>query len=134
MKRAPAVQTIRFAPQTDLVEAERVAAAVNAVNQAWAAVMTLPSIVSPVLKANKKIVLGAANSNIAEGAMLVVDGQESFLLKPNGNGKKWVVGATTRSTPGDKTVANIWSDGNAHMVVVRNPDGTESDPVSLGGR
>jgi hypothetical protein len=78
-----------------------------------------------------KLVMGSAGSNIAAGARALVDGVEAFTLAPNGKGTKWVVKKTVRSTPGSRTIAELFATG-VHTLVVENPDGVRSDPVSVG--
>jgi hypothetical protein len=78
---------------------------------------------------NGKLVLRASGSNIAPGATLVVDLSERFALKRKG--AKWIVKKSTRSSPGSRTVADIWADGRGHTVVVVNPDGETSAPVAV---
>lgn len=88
-----------------------------------------PVLVSPQLKGGKKIVLRATGSNIQPGAILVVDGSESFALAKKG--AKWVVTAGARSQPSGRSVRAIFSDGSAHSIVAINPDGESSEPESL---
>lgn len=78
-----------------------------------------------------KLLIPAAGSNIVEGARAIVDGVETFALGRNAAGTKWVVKKFAVSTPGGRTVAQIWSDGAAHSVVVENPDGARSAPASV---
>jgi hypothetical protein len=71
----------------------------------------------------------AANSNVVAGAVLIVDGTETFQLERSGD--FWVVSKNARSTPGNRRVRDIFKAGVAHSVVVRNPDGRVSQPVTL---
>jgi hypothetical protein len=72
----------------------------------------------------------AAGSNVVAGATLIVDGTETFTLDLNGD--FWVVTKGARSTPGNKRVRDIFVSPSTHSVVVRNPNGATSAPVSLG--
>jgi hypothetical protein len=71
----------------------------------------------------------AANSNVVAGAVLVVDGTETFQLERSGD--FWVVGKNARSTPGNRRVRDIFRQGTTHSVFVRNPDGRVSPSVTL---
>jgi hypothetical protein len=88
-----------------------------------------PVLVSPQLKAGKKIVLKATGSNIQAGAVLVVDGSESFALTKKG--AKWVVTANARSQPAGRSIRDLFSDGEGHAILVVNPDGEVSASVTL---
>lgn len=88
-----------------------------------------PVLVSPQLKAGKKIVLKATGSNIQTGAVLVVDGSESFGLVKKG--AKWVVTAGARSQPSGRSVREVFSDGAAHSILAVNPDGEVSGAAAL---
>ena len=88
-----------------------------------------PVLVSPQLKAGKKIVLKAGGSNNQTGAVLVVDGSESFMLAKKG--PKWVVTANARSAPSGRSIREIFSDGASHTILAVNPDGEVSSPASL---
>jgi hypothetical protein len=90
-----------------------------------------PSILSAALKNRAKITMLAANSNILDGARLVVDGTEAFPLARSASGKKWVVGKRAVSIVSGLTVQRIWADGNSHTIAVVNPGGESSQPVSL---
>ena len=90
-----------------------------------------PEIVSAVLKKGNRIQMKAAGSNIQSGATLVVDGTETFELAKSATGSKWVVSKKASSTPGTKSVASIWSDGQPHSIVVVNPDGGRSATSEL---
>lgn len=87
-----------------------------------------PAIVNATRR-NGKITLSVAGSNLVSGATLVVDLTETFTLTKKG--AKWIVKKKTRSAPGNRTVAEIWADGQPHTIVVVNPDGEMSDAVSL---
>ena len=71
----------------------------------------------------------AAGSNVVTGATLIVDGTETFTLEQNGD--IWVVFKGARSTPGNKRVRDIFISPSTHSVVVKNPNGGTSTPVSL---
>jgi hypothetical protein len=70
-----------------------------------------------------------AGSNVVSGATLIVDGTETFTLELSGD--FWVVGKSARSTPGNKRVRDIFVSPSTHSVVVKNPNGGTSTPVSL---
>jgi hypothetical protein len=71
----------------------------------------------------------AAGSNVVAGAVLIVDGGETFALELNGD--IWVVGKNVTSTPGNKTVRDIFVSPSTHTVVVKNPNGGRSAPVTI---
>lgn len=71
----------------------------------------------------------AAGSNVVNGAILIVDGTETFTLELNGD--FWQVFKGVRSTPGNKRVRDIFKSPSTHSVVVRNPNGGTSTPVSI---
>lgn len=94
-----------------------------------------PAIIQPVYKKGK-IYLQANSSNIEQGAVLEVtpDGQETaetFPLKKNKAGTKWLVKKSSRSTPSDLRVDDVLPTGASVTLVVRNPDGTASAPATL---
>ena len=88
-----------------------------------------PVLVSPQLKAGKKIVLKATGSNIQTGAVLVVDGSESFTLTKKG--AKWVVTTNARSAPSGRSIRELFSDGASRTILAVNPDGEASDSETL---
>ncbi len=88
-----------------------------------------PVLVSPQLKAGKKIVLKATGSNIQAGAVLVVDGSESFALTKKG--AKWVVTANARSQPAGRSIREIFADVASHTILAVNPDGEASESATL---
>ena len=91
---------------------------------------TAPGPVITGLEFRKKALrFNAANSNVVAGAVLVVDGTETFQLERNGD--FWVVGKNARSTPGNRRVRDIFKKGTTHSVFVRNPDGRVSPSVTL---
>src|SRR5215813_7884748 len=71
----------------------------------------------------------SSGSNVVAGATLIVDGTETFTLELNGD--FWVVEKAARSTPGNKRVRDIFVSPSTHTVVVKNPNGGTSSPVSL---
>lgn len=71
----------------------------------------------------------AAGSNVVAGATLIVDGTETFTLEQNGD--FWQVFKGARSTPGNKRVRDIFVSPSTHSVVVKNPNGGTSTPVSI---
>ncbi len=71
----------------------------------------------------------AAGSNVVDGATLIVDGAEIFSLELNGD--IWLVTKSARSTPGNKRVRDIFVSPSTHSVVVKNPTGGMSTPVSI---
>ena len=71
----------------------------------------------------------ASGSNVVSGATLIVDGTETFVLTQNGD--FWQVTKKVRSTPGNKRIRDIFISPSTHSVVVRNPNGGTSTPVSL---
>jgi hypothetical protein len=91
-----------------------------------------PVVVKPAIKNGVKVVMTAKNSNIVEGAVLVVDNQETFTITRSASGKKWTVGKRATSRPGGRTIQQIWTDAQTHQIVVVNPDGESSEPVALG--
>jgi len=91
---------------------------------------TPPQILDVRLVDGRKITMTATGSDIQAGARLVVDGVEAFDLKLNGAGRKWVVKPKARSTPGNRSVHDIWGDGLSHRIVVINPDGIQSTSTS----
>lgn len=71
----------------------------------------------------------ATGSNVVAGAVLIVDGTQTFTLDANGD--LWVVLKSTRSTPGSSRIRDIFVSPSTHTVVVRNPNGATSAPASL---
>jgi hypothetical protein len=71
----------------------------------------------------------AADSNVVQGAVLIVDNKETFTLDRNDT--LWVVLKSTRSTPGNQRVRDIFTSPSTHTIVVKNPNGGTSAPVSL---
>jgi hypothetical protein len=77
----------------------------------------------------KRIRFQAANSNVETGAVLVVDGTQTFALARNGDFIE--VGKSTRSTPGNLRPVDIFTVGSSHSVQVRNPHGPNSRVATL---
>jgi hypothetical protein len=90
--------------------------------------IVVPTIVGLQLK-KKGIRFQAAGSNVVTGAVLIVDNTQTFSLQL-GDGI-WVVLKSTRSTPGNLRVVDIFTPGTTHSVVVKNPNGGTSAPSSL---
>ena len=88
----------------------------------------VPKIVGLQFK-KKGLRFQASGSNVVAGATLIVDGTETFTLLQNGD--LWVVLKSTRSTPGNKRVRDIIISPSTHSIVVKNPNGATSAPVSL---
>lgn len=76
-----------------------------------------------------KLTFDARGSNVEADATLVVDGIETFTLKRNAAGTKWVVGKKARSVPSRISIAAAL-EGGAHTIVVINPDGSASEVSS----
>lgn len=104
----------------------------DAIDKAWRAVgVGGPILRSPKLKGGKKLAFAAADSYVDSGAVALVDGYEAFRLGQSANGKSWTVGKAAKSQPSGKTVAQLFSDGDQHVVTIRNPDGSTSPAVLL---
>jgi len=71
----------------------------------------------------------AAGSNITAGAVLIVDGRESYTLVRSGD--LLIVDKTAVSTPGGLKPAKAISAGTTHSVQVRNSNGALSPTQSL---
>jgi hypothetical protein len=89
---------------------------------------TLPKAVGLEFK-SKSLRFVAANSNVAAGAVLVVDGTERFTIERDGD--ILIVRKNARSTPGGLKVKDIFKSGSPHQVVIVNPNGLTSDPVTF---
>lgn len=90
--------------------------------------VSVPRVVGLTLK-KKGLRFQAAGSNVVAGATLIVDGIETFSLVQNGD--FWVVRKSATSTPGNKRVRDIFVSPSTHSVVVKNPNGATSTPVSI---
>jgi hypothetical protein len=73
---------------------------------------------------SKGIRFQADSSNVAAGAVLVVDGQQTFALELSGG--LFIVHKNARSTPGNLRPRDIFRGNSTHTVQVRNPDGAAS--------
>jgi hypothetical protein len=71
----------------------------------------------------------ANGSNVVSGATLIVDGTETFTLDSSDD--LWLVLKGTRSTPGNKRIRDIFVSPSTHTVVVKNPNGATSSPVTI---
>jgi hypothetical protein len=71
----------------------------------------------------------ASGSNVVAGAVLIVDNTQTFTLDLSDT--LWVVLKSTRSTPGNLRIRDIFTPGSTHTVVVKNPNGGTSAPVSI---
>ena len=89
---------------------------------------TLPRIVGAVFR-GKGIHLQSFNVNIQNGAVLIVDGTERYTLQLSGD--EFVVGKNDRSTPGNAKPKGLIQPGTSHTLVVQNPNGQTSLPVTL---
>lgn len=92
--------------------------------------VVVPTIVGLQFK-KRGLRFQSAGSNIVTGAVLIVDAKETFALNP-GDGL-WLVLKSTRSTPGSLRIIQIFTPGSTHSVVVKNPNGGTSAPVSISG-
>jgi len=99
----------------------------RAVELAWRAVgVGGPSLIAPRLKKNKKLSFAAAESGIQQGATVRIDGYETFTLTQSANGKQWLVAANARSAQSNKTIAELFADGDQHVVTIHDRDGAPS--------
>jgi hypothetical protein len=77
----------------------------------------------------KRVRFQAANSNVEVGAVLVVDGTQTFPLVRNGEFIE--VSKNAQSTPGNLRPVDIFTAGSSHTVQVRNPHGPNSQTATL---
>jgi len=89
---------------------------------------TGPQIIGLQFK-KKGLRMQAAGSNITAGAVLIVDGRESYTLVRSGD--LLIVDKTAVSTPGGLKPAKAISAGTTHSVQVRNSNGALSPTQSL---
>ena len=94
-----------------------------------------PMLIAPTFKKGK-ILMQVNGSNVTAGAVLEVsgdgiDGTQTFPLKKNGAGTKWVVKKNVASAPSGLKVADLLPQGATITIVVRNPDGTPSAPAEI---
>jgi hypothetical protein len=83
----------------------------------------VPSMPGLVFR-NKGIFFQAAGSNVVDGAVMIVDGSQTFALTRDGEFFK--VGKKARSTPGDLRPKDIFAIGSTHGVQAVNPNGSRS--------
>jgi hypothetical protein len=89
---------------------------------------TAPRMISLDFK-KKGLRMQAANSNIAVGAVAIVDGTETYVLTRSGD--RIVVEKNALSTPGGLKPAKLIKTGSTHTVRVRNPNGVLSAVQSV---
>jgi hypothetical protein len=89
----------------------------------------VPPIVSGLQFKKNGLRFQASGSNVVSGAVLIVDGAQTFILEVNGD--LWVVTKKAKSTPGNFRIRDIFISPSTHTVVVRNPNGGTSAPVSI---
>lgn len=87
---------------------------------------TAPRILNPRFK-KKALSFTAANSNVATGAVVIVDGTESFPLTRSGD--LLVVSPDALSTPGGRRQKGFVKPGS--QLRIRNPNGATSVTVTL---
>ena len=86
---------------------------------------TTPPPSMPGLEFRKKAIrFVAAGSNVVNGAVMIVDGTQTFALTRDGD--FFTVGKNVRSAPGNFKPKNIFTSGSTHFVQVVNPDGGRS--------
>jgi hypothetical protein len=86
---------------------------------------TTPPVSLPGLEFRKKSIrFLAAGSNVSTGAVLIVDGTQTFSLTRSGD--FFTVKKNARSTPGNLRPRDIFAVGSTHLVQVVNPDGNRS--------
>jgi hypothetical protein len=89
---------------------------------------TEPRLVS-LQFASKRLRFRAADSNVEAGAVLIVDGVQTFALERSGDFIQ--VGKKTRGTPGNLRIRDVLTRGVARTLQVRNPHGPPSQVVSF---
>ena len=72
----------------------------------------------------KGLRMQAAGSNIAVGAVVIVDSRETYALERSGD--LLIVGKTALSTPGGLKPVKVITTGSSHTVQARNPNGAVS--------
>lgn len=132
--------TTKVGPNTNFAGARAATLAVvrlsatetRAVELAWRAVgVGGPSVIAPKLKKGKKLTFAAAESGIQQGATVRIDGYETFPLTQSANGRQWLVAANARSAQSNRTVAELFADGDQHVVTVYDRDGAPSTSVMM---
>ncbi|HMV99796.1 MAG TPA: CARDB domain-containing protein [Acidobacteriota bacterium] len=92
-----------------------------------------PVIVSPPkLKKTGKLVFQATNANILAGAQLLVtvaENTETFDLSVSS--KTVLVKPGTRSVPGDRPLSQVLTKGTTATLIIRNPNGVTSTPLTF---
>lgn len=92
-----------------------------------------PVIVSPPkLKKTGKLVFQTTNANILAGAQLLVsvaENTETFDLSVSS--KTVLVKPTTRSVPGDRSLSQVLTKGTTATLIIRNPNGVTSTPLTF---
>lgn len=84
----------------------------------------------PGLEFRKKAIrFLAAGSNVLTGAVMIVDGTQTFALARED--EFWKVGKKVRSTPGNLRPRDIFAVGSTHGVQVVNPNGSRSAVQNL---
>jgi len=92
--------------------------------------VAVPNVTGLVFK-KKGLRFQSSGSNVVTGAVLIVDGTQTFTLD-EGDGL-WLVLKSTKSTPGSLRIIDIFTPGSSHSVVVKNPSGATSSPVTISG-
>ncbi len=78
---------------------------------------------------SKRVRFDGSGSNVAAGAVLIVDGTERFTLERDGD--LIVVKKNARSTPGNLRPKDIFEKGESHQLVILNPNNQTSRPTTL---
>ena len=78
---------------------------------------------------SKRVRFDGSGSNVAAGAVLIVDGTERFTLERDGD--LIVVKKNARSTPGNLRPRDIFEKGESHQLVILNPNNQTSRTTTL---
>ena len=78
---------------------------------------------------SKRVRFDGLGSNVAAGAVLIVDGTERFTLERDGD--LIVVKKNARSTPGNLRPKDIFEKGESHQLVILNPNNQTSRTTTL---
>lgn len=78
---------------------------------------------------SKRVRFDGIGSNVAAGAVLIVDGTERFTLERDGD--LIVVKKNARSTPGNLRPKDIFEKGESHQLVILNPNNQTSRTTTL---